>query len=140
MKTALVCTGILVGLLVFLAVLQTFAAERVEVVELETLDSSGRPVITRLWVVDHEGSAWLRVGARGSGWFDRLQAGNTIRVTRNGRTETFTTVLRPDKSEVINRLMQEKYTWGDTFFATILGGRRDSVPIELHPVLSDRAD
>jgi len=30
--------------------------------------------------------------------------------------------------------MQEKYTWGDTFFATLLGSRNGSIPLELHPV------
>ncbi len=127
--------GIIVGILVLFAVVQTLAAERIEVVELHTVDESGEPVITRLWVMDHEGYQYLRVGADGSGWFSRIQANGEIRVTRGETTKTYRTQTRPAKSEIINELMQEKYTWGDTFFATIFG-RDGSIPIELHEVES----
>ena len=71
--------------------------------------------ITRLWVVDDDGYQYLRVGATGSGWFTRLQVNNEFDVTRNGRRYTYTAKLRGEKSLGINALMQEKYTWGDTF-------------------------
>ncbi len=127
--------GIIIGIPVLFAIVQTLAAERIEVVELHTVDESGEPVITRLWVMDHEGYQYLRVGADGSGWFSRIQANGEIRVTRGETTKTYRTQTRPDKSEIINELMQEKYTWGDTFFATIFG-RDGSIPIELHEVES----
>ncbi len=125
--------GIIIGIPVLFAIVQTLAAERIEVVELHTVDESGEPVITRLWVMDHEGYQYLRVGADGSGWFSRIQANEQIRVTRGESTKTYRTQTRPDKSEIINKLMAEKYTWGDTFFATIFG-REGSIPIELHEV------
>ena len=128
--------SIIVGILVLFAVVQTLASERIEVVELHTVDESGEPVITRLWVMDHEGYQYLRVGADGSGWFSRIQANEQIEVTRGESTKTYRTKTRPDKSEIINELMQEKYTWGDTFFATLFGGREGSIPIELHEVES----
>ena len=43
------------GLVVLVFVLQLVASERVEVVELHTLDEQGEEVITRLWVVDDSG-------------------------------------------------------------------------------------
>lgn len=128
--------GSLVGLVVLLLIVQTLASERIEVVELHTLDKNGETVITRVWVADHDGYQYLRVGGDGSGWFTRLQANKTVQVTRGDMTKTYETLTRPDKSDLINDLMQKKYTWGDTFFATMFGGREGSIPIELHEVSS----
>ena len=52
--------------------LERLAAERIEVVELIAANDAGEKQITRLWVVDDEGLAYLRVGADGSGWYDRI--------------------------------------------------------------------
>lgn len=117
--------------LVLLAV-QTLASERVEVVELTTTDASGEAITTRLWVVDDEGYQYLRVGEGGSGWFTRIQENPEFSLQRGGVTASYTAVQRPDKSRKINDLMYEKYTWGDDFFAAVLGGREGSIPIELH--------
>lgn len=134
MKYVLWAIGVPASLaLVFLAV-QTLASERVEVIDLYTTDELGEMQATRLWVMDDEGYQYLRVGADGSGWFDRVLQNGEIKVGRNGTTASYTVVQRADKSERINGMMQEKYTWGDTFFATILGSRDGSIPLELHPV------
>ena len=134
MKYALWAIGVPSGLaFVFLAV-QTVASERVEVIDLYTTDELGEMQATRLWVMDDEGYQYLRVGADGSGWFDRVLQNGEIKVGRNGTTASYTVVQRPDKSERINDMMQKKYTWGDTFFATMLGSRDGSIPLELHPV------
>lgn len=134
MKYLLWAIGVPIGLVVALLIVQTLASERVEVIDLYTTDESGEMQATRLWVMDDEGYQYLRVGADGSGWFDRILANGEIEVGRNGATASYTVVQRPDKSERINDLMQEKYTWGDTFFATVLGSRVGSMPLELHPV------
>lgn len=126
--------GALVVLVVVLFGLQKLAAERVEVVDLHTVDSAGEAVTTRLWVVDDAGYPYLRVGADGSGWFSRLQAMATVELSRNGERARYTPVLRPDKSARINELMQAKYTWGDSFIATLVGNRDGSIPIELQPL------
>lgn len=124
----------LVGLaLAFLAV-QTLASERVEVVELFTTDAAGERQTTRLWVIDDEGYQYLRVGADGSGWFTRILANGQVEVRRDGESARYTVVQRPDKSERINTMMQAKYTWGDSFFAAVLGSREGSIPLELHPL------
>ena len=134
MKYVLWAIGVPASLaLVFLAV-QTLASERVEVIDLYTTDELGEMQATRLWVMDDEGYQYLRVGADGSGWFDRVLQNGEIKVGRNGTTASYTVVQRADKSERINDMMQEKYTWGDTFFATMLGSRDGSIPLELHPV------
>ncbi len=127
---------VMIAAVVFLGlailILQRVAAERVEVVELHTTDAAGEPVTTRLWVVDHEGFAYLRVGSDGSGWFSRLQDNGEFELTRSGVRQRYTSVLRTDKSETINALMQEKYTWGDDFIAALVGSREGAIPIELH--------
>jgi hypothetical protein len=135
MKYLLWAIGVPVGLVLLLLIVQTLASERVEVVDLYTIDESGEEQRTRLWVMDDEGYQYLRVGADGSGWFDRILANGEIAVGRNGGIASYTVVQRPDKSERINALMQEKYTWGDSFFAIMLGSRDGSIPLELHPVI-----
>ena len=134
MKYILWAIGVPTGLVIVLLIVQTLASERVEVVDLYTTDERGETQTTRLWVMDDEGFQYLRVGADGSGWFDRILQNGEIEVGRNGITASYTVVQRPEKSERINDMMQEKYTWGDTFFATMLGSRDGSIPLELHPV------
>ncbi|MFT6824406.1 MAG: hypothetical protein ACJA1Q_002215 [Pseudohongiellaceae bacterium] len=134
MKYLLWTIGVPIGLLLVLLVVQTLAAERVEVVDLYTTDDLGEVQSTRLWVMDDEGFQYLRVGADGSAWFSRILQNSEIEVARNGITATYTVVQRLDKSDRINDMMQEKYTWGDTFFATMLGSRDGSIPLELHRV------
>ncbi|MFT7688177.1 MAG: hypothetical protein ACI9FB_003537 [Candidatus Azotimanducaceae bacterium] len=128
--------GSMVGVVVLFLILQTAASERIEVVELHTVDEKGETVTTRLWVMDHEGFQYLRVGGDGSGWFSRIQSNESISLTRGGLTKGYKAVTRPEKSDIINKLMLEKYTWGDTFFATLFGGREGSIPIELHEASS----
>jgi len=129
--------GILVAFALAMTALQYVASERVEVVELHTLDENSEQVITRLWVVDDEGYQYLRVGADGSGWFTRLQADGNFQVTRNGTTATYTAELRPEKRDRINQLMQDKYSWGDTLIGYLAGSREGSIPIELVAIPQD---
>lgn len=126
--------GTFVGIIVLFLIVQTLASERIEVVQLHTLDDTGETITTRLWIMDHDGYQYLRVGADGSGWFSRVQSNKLVKVTRGETTKTYTTQSRPDKSQIINELMQKKYTWGDSFIAMLLGGREGSIPIELHAV------
>ncbi|MBT8146518.1 MAG: hypothetical protein KJN90_06655 [Gammaproteobacteria bacterium] len=125
--------GVLLTIAVSLTALQYLASERIEVVELHTLDENDEQVTTRLWVVDDDGFQYLRVGADGSGWFSRIEANDNFQITRNGNTATYTAELRPEKRERINQLMQDKYTWGDTLIGYLAGSREGSIPVELHP-------
>jgi len=122
---------LLVGLVLVLYLIQLIASERVEVVELHTLNNEGEEIITRLWVVDDDGYQYLRVGADGSGWFDRLQAAEMVDITRNDRRYSYSWTTRQSKSAQINGLMREKYGWGDSFIGHLTGGRGGSIPIEL---------
>lgn len=125
--------GLLLVILLLPVALIQLASERIEVVELHTLDEVGEPSTTRLWVVDDEGFQYLRVGADGSGWFSRIEANGQFEVTRGDSRRAYTSVLRHEKSELVNELMQTKYTWGDKVITLFTGSREGSVPIELHP-------
>ncbi len=134
-KYALWGLGAVLGLLVLLVGLQIIASERVEVVELHTLDEQGEEVTTRLWIVDDAGYGYLRAGvSEGSGWFGRVQQNVEVELTRNGERRSYRAVLAPEKSDVINRLMRDKYTWGDAFIEIMIGGREGSMPVELQPL------
>lgn len=124
--------GLLLGLAALIGILQYVASERIEVVELHTKDFEGAEVTTRLWVVDDEGYPYLRVGAAGSGWYSRIQENGEFEVTRNGERNRYRAEVRPAKSDRINELMQEKYTWGDSLIGALVGSRENSQPIELH--------
>lgn len=137
-RVALWIAGSILGLILAFAVVQTLASERVEVVELFTVDADGEEVVTRLWIVDHGGRPYLRVGANGSWWYERLQDAPNVDVKRGDRRASYRAVPVPAKSDIVNRLMQEKYTWGDTFFATVFGSRDGSIPIELRRVTEGR--
>lgn len=124
--------GILFSMAALVGILQYVASERVEVVELHTMDEAGETVTTRLWVVDDEGYQYLRVGESGSGWFSRIQSNGEFELTRSGTTVRYRAEVRPEKSDRINELMQEKYSWGDTLIGVLAGSRENSQPIELH--------
>jgi len=128
-------TGLLIVAIGVLA-LQYVASERIEVVELHTIGSDGENVTTRLWVVDHDGVSYLRVGSEGSGWYTRLVANEEFNLTRQGETLPFRGVPRPGMSEEINDLMREKYIWGDSVIAMLVGNREGSIPIALTPARS----
>ena len=128
---------IFLGLLIVgaaFAGLERLAAERIEVVELIAANDAGEKQITRLWVVDDEGLAYLRVGANGSGWYDRILMNDSVEVVRDGVTAQYRVQARPEKSVRINELMQQKYTWGDRLIGQMLGGREGSIPLELQPL------
>lgn len=118
-------------ILTLLVVLQIVASERVEVVELHTLDTDGNTVVTRLWVVDHDGSSYLRSGSDGSSWYQRIKANPEVKLIRDEKTLVRHAVPRPEKSELINELMQAKYTWGDTLISLLMGSREGAIAIEL---------
>lgn len=134
MKIAAWIVGIIISFFVGLFALQYAASERVEVVELHTVDQVGEPQVTRLWIVDHEGTPYLRVGADGSGWYSRLVDNETVGMRRGGQMGRYTAEPRPALTDPINALMQEKYTWGDSLIGNLVGSREGSIPIALVPV------
>lgn len=130
MKVVLkIFTAVILLLLVVVA-LEIIASESGEVVVLHTQGSDGEPAETRLWVVDHQGSAWLRSGSPASGWYQRLLANGQVQVQRGA--DSFAAQAQPDVAlrEEINSLMAQKYGWADQYIS-LLFGREDAIPVQL---------
>ena len=132
MKYILWSVGMLFGLALIIAVLQITASERVEVVQLHTIKGGGEKVVTRLWVVDYDGHAYLR-GDTDSDWFQRLQSSDKFTLIRGDETGEFTHRVKNENIDMINKLRREKYTWGDQIIEIGVGSRAESNAIELTP-------
>ena len=112
---------------------EQYAAESGEVVVLTTNDAEGTPMETRLWVVDLDGSQYLRSGSDGSGWYQRLAADPQVEVVRNGTGAVYTAVPDASKTQTVNRLMAEKYGWADSYIGTLFP-RDNAIAIRLEPI------
>ena len=130
MKIVYWAVGALLTFGVAFGVVERLASERIEVVELHTNDESGQEVTTRLWIVDHAGHPYLRTGDEQSGWFMRLSAQDKINLTREDSRQIYRTTPVPELRDRINTLMQDKYTWGDTFIGYVFS-REHAIPIRL---------
>ena len=130
MKLAIKIVGVIVGLFVLIMALQGIASESGEVVVVESIAADGTANETRLWVVEHEGAMWLRDGAGGAGWHQRMRDNPLVKVTRGEETHSLSAQPVPEKTQVINQLMNEKYGWADDFIG-MLFGRDNSVAIRL---------
>lgn len=108
-----------------------YAQEAGEVVVITTNSSEG-PEDTRLWIVDHQDSQWLRAGFEGAGWYVRMKEDPNIRMERGGQSADYTIVAVPEEYENINQLMADKYGWADQYIGAIFG-RNDGVAIRLDP-------
>ena len=132
MKYILWLVGIVLGLALIIGGLQIVASERVEVVQLHTINEAGEEVVTRLWVVDHDGHAYLR-GDTDSDWFKRLQSSARFTLIRGEQAGDFTHTVKNENIDTVNELMREKYTWGDRVIEIAMGSRAASNAIELTP-------
>jgi hypothetical protein len=131
-KLFLRIVAVVAGIFLALGVLQMVASESGEVVVLTTTDGSGAEQTTRLWVVDHEGAAWLRAGQDGQGWYGRLQARAAVTLERDGVETPYNATPVPAATAEINRLMAEKYGWADRLIGFIFP-RDSAVAIRLDP-------
>lgn len=132
MKKLLVVAGAVLAIPVAGFLLQGVASESGEVVLVRTTDDAGGTHETRVWIVDDEGTSWLRAGRDAAGWYTRLAARPEIEVVRGGETLRVRALPEPDRRARVNELMREKYGWADAYisFLVMRGG---SVPIRLVP-------
>ena len=112
-------------------------SESGEVVVLESQDYQGELQSTRLWVVDHDGSMWLRAGDDESGWYQRLirnvEADQAVYVTRNGERFSPSVVSDPSQAAAVNGLMANKYGVSNDAISFLMGddGRQDAIAVRL---------
>ena len=132
MKVVLKILGAVIGVFILLIVIQAVASESGEVVVVQTQDAAGEVSQTRLWVVEHDGSIWLRSGSPEAGWYKRIQGNNNIVVTRGESTAKYAVTAVPGMQTTINTLMNEKYGWADDVIDTMFGVA-DAVALRLDP-------
>ena len=120
----------LLGLAALIFGAQMVASESGEVVVLTSNDPQGVPVRTRLWVVDHDGSQYLRASP-GSGWYARLAADPAVTLRRGGDTGAYRALPAPAERDKVNQLMRAKYGWRDVLISWLVGSRDDAIPVRL---------
>ncbi len=125
----LVALGVL-----FLAVIFGASEMGGETVTLETTDADGGTVETRLWVVEYDGSSWLRAGVPTSGWLARVEANDSVAVTRGGEKRRYRAVPVHDPAarDAVHLANRRKYGWADQVVSVIRDGSK-SVPVRLDP-------
>ncbi len=122
--------GGLMGVVLLQQVSQMIASETGEVVIVTTTTADGSTHDTRLWVVDHDGSAWLRAGGEASGWYRQMLANPDIEMVRDDVRAPYTVQPDAKQRDLINTLMRDKYAWRDAY-VSFLVSRDDAVPIRL---------
>jgi len=116
-----------------LAGLATYlAGEQTEVARLRTFDEQGVIHETKLWVVDHDGAAWVRVARPERHWFQRLRAQPEIEIVRHGGAAQKVRATPDPSAETkaaIDRVFREKYGLVDWWYGVLL--RSDPIPVRL---------
>jgi hypothetical protein len=125
---AIVLSGfLLLGLGTYLA------GERTEVVELRTYDAEGASHDTKMWIVDHDGKPYVRIGRPGRGWGERLKANPKVDLTRAGVTSPRAAVIVADADTVsaVAREFSDKYGWVDWWYGVVV--RKNPETVRLDP-------
>jgi hypothetical protein len=131
--------GVLAGVLVLGALL----IDEGEIVDLETRDD-GRVFVTQLWIVELDGSRYLRSGAPDTQWLARLRADPRvgIRPAESDHHEfvPYRAVEVTDLAlrDRVSRAMADKYGFSDVIWSW-LTDRSSAVAIELQPATASDA-
>jgi hypothetical protein len=129
---AVVCT------LLLLAIGTYWAGEQTEVAVLRTLDAGGAAHDTKLWVVDVDGTPWVRVARPERSWLLRLRENPEVELIRAGVALRY--FARPDASAptraAVDRAFREKYGWVDWWYGLVL--REEPMPVALRPLANSQ--
>jgi hypothetical protein len=131
MRRGLRLLGAAFGALLLVAAATYVAGEQTEVVRLRTFDGATVHE-TKLWVVDHDGAAWVRVARPEREWFRRLRERPEIEIVR-GDGPPRKVRATPDPTDETKRALdaafRAKYGLVDWWYGVVL--RRNAVPIRL---------
>lgn len=110
------------------------AGEQTEVAVLRTTDAQGVARETKLWVVDLDGTAWVRVARPERGWFQRLRERPEVELVRNGVALPYRAIEieDPEMRARVDSAFREKYGLVDWWYGLLL--RRDPRPVRLDPL------
>lgn len=133
MKILLVSGALLVGLAALLVVghLALIEIGR-EVVTLRTPRPDGSWQETRLWVVDHDGAAWLH--SAGPAWVERFEQSPVVELERAGRIRRYSAQPVPGPHGTIDRLLREKYGMADRWVRFLAPCDESVIPVRLDPI------
>jgi hypothetical protein len=113
------------------------AGEQTEVVVLHTRDERGAEFSTRMWIVDLDQVAWVRVANPRRGWYQRLLANPKIELERGGRRAAYLAIPENERSTrlTVDEAFAEKYGLVDRWYGFLV--RREAVPIRLVPAAAN---
>jgi len=136
-RFSLKLVGALFLVLLLLFALQLGAAESGEVVVIHVPESDGSESSIRVWVVEQDGTLWIRGTPSANGWSARALRAGGLRLERAGQSSEWV-VRREQAREVIQRInarFNEKYGWRDDLISLMIGDadRSEAVVIELIP-------
>ena len=125
--------GAVFAFVVTIFMVQGIASETGEVVLTTVEQASGDTATTRLWVVEHDNTLWLR-GSAQLGWTQRALSQNIpLQLERDGITNTYTVTSAPAQVGTVNELVRQKYGWRDQFIS-LMAPREASVVLRLTAV------
>jgi len=119
------------GALALLAGVTFALGEVVPTAVIYTREAGGGWIGTKVWVVDYDGDAWVRVARPERKWFRRLQIDPRVEVERRGVRASYTAIPHADADTrlVIDDAFARQNGPIDWWYGLLL--RSDSVPIEL---------
>jgi hypothetical protein len=125
-------------LLVLVAVGTYVAGEQTEVAVLRTFDADGTAHATKLWVVDLDGTPWVRVANPRRSWFQRLREYPDVDLVRGGVGVRVRAVVISDPTAQarVDAAFADKYGAVDRWYGLLL--RRNPVAVRLDPVAGPR--
>jgi len=91
-----------------------------------------------MWIVDHEGAAWVRVARPERAWYQRLRANRRAELVRRGTTQPVLAQPRDDEHTRarLDRVFRERYGLVDWWYGVLL--RRHAIPIRLDQAAPSR--
>jgi hypothetical protein len=104
-----------------------------EVIVLRTESAGGAWHESRLWIVDHEGAAWLHGGD--SGWMRDLRARPIVEVERAGETHRYRAHALPGPHPEIDAALRAKYGVADRWVRFVAPDGASTMAVRL-----ERAD
>lgn len=125
--------AIVVSFFVLLALGTYLAGERTEVAVLTTHEADGAPHDTKMWIVDYEGQAYVRIGRPGRGWGERLKADPKVELTRAGSgpsRRAAVIVTEPGTVDAVARAFSDKYGWVDWWYGVVVRKNPDTVRLD----------
>lgn len=125
--------GVTLAVLGALGLATYVAGEQTETVVLRTIDTAGVAHEAKLWVVDLDGSPWVRVTRPERGWFAQLRDRPVVELVRNGVALPYRAIAIEDAAvrTRVDAAFREKYGLVDWWYGLLL--RRDPRPIRLDP-------